>query len=459
MRLILSIVLVALTSRYATAQLEPWHIVHPAREGRYHYIFSAIGSWSESCVVAGIEVDDSMPNFSHKAQLKFWRTDDAGLSWRVQVPKIGPWKEENTLVRSLQMIDSLNIVAVGDSGLLFRTRDGGDTWNWKYLDSGQIHAVHFSNPKEGIIVEWKADRDIATTTDAGEHWNWIQLDSYHPGWYWPWQAQSLGDGSFRAISYGAGPFYYTNDNWRTVDRSRIVFDTSDQYNIVRSFRSLGKDTIIAFGPYYNGKEHRLSMTRSEDDGNHWQPVDLADTLIVNPKLSELGRPFVVIAGNNRNATPRYVGLSTDSGWSWIFQIVTFDSTPPYFSSEASLVEVTPNGVALAIFGTVQADNYVEPTFLARSVLSSKHVQGYERIIFGTFIYPNPSTVSFAIKSVDRSQPVIIYDILGHEVLHGKLDGTGHAQFDVSALPRGVYSVILKHNGIPLSIGKVAVVSK
>jgi hypothetical protein len=65
----------------------------------------------------------------------------------------------------------------------------------------------------------------------------------------------------------------------------------------------------------------------------------------------------------------------------------------------------------------------------------------------------------SIDTRAHSEPVALYDILGHEVLRGKLDGSGHAQFDVSALPRGVYSVIIKHNGIPLPIGKVAVVGR
>jgi hypothetical protein len=358
------------------------------------------------------------------------------------------------------MLDSLNVVAVGDSGLFFRTTDGGKHWSWQYLDSGRIHAVHFSDLQTGVIVEWMSGRDLATTTDGGVHWKWHDIDTAHYPGYWIWDAESLGGLKFRAMDVAAGPFYYTADNWETVDRSRIVFDTSDRYNNIRNFRSLGVDTVVAYGPWWDGHRGAVTIKRSLDGGRTWSSVVFDDTVLGdNPWMSRLDRPYTVLAGHNRHYQPGYVGLSRDSGQTWQFAPLSFDTSAPSYFSEPSLVEVTPSGVAIAICSVGGAGDFVSPTFVARTILTQQNVDGYERLVYGTSLYPNPATISLSVQSVDYCQPLLMYDILGHEVLRGKLDGSGHAQFDVSALPRGVYGVILKHNGIPLPIGKVVVVGR
>jgi hypothetical protein len=263
------------------------------------------------------------------------------------------------------------------------------------------------------------------------------------------------------MTYAAGPFYYTDDNWETVDKSRMLYDVSDKYNIIRNFRSLGKDTLIAYGPNWeDGFNHlTLSALRSVDNGRHWTAVRAIDTIIGNVLyISALDRPYSVLSGGNRSVK-RSIGISVDSGASWNFIPIIFDSAPPYYASEASHIDVTPSGAAIGIFAVVEAGNTIDPSFIARTSLVSRRVENYERIIYATMLHPNPATTSLSVQSVDYGQPLLMYDILGHEVVHGKLDGSGHAQFDVSALPRGVYSVILNHNGIPLPIGKVVVVGR
>src|ERR1700722_1837255 len=60
----------------------------------------------------------------------FFRSDDGGISWHQQWAT--PYYTTTPgyiFVLAMQQIDSLNVVAVGDSGNIFRTFDGGVTWS------------------------------------------------------------------------------------------------------------------------------------------------------------------------------------------------------------------------------------------------------------------------------------------------------------------------------------------
>ena len=91
------------------------------------------------------------------------------IMWEKQNPKIA-WGTLNDVF----VVDSLNVYAVGDSGAIIKTTDGGEKWILK--NSGTIanlKDIQFIGDSLGWIVgEYGV---ILKTTDKGE--NWFQLQS------------------------------------------------------------------------------------------------------------------------------------------------------------------------------------------------------------------------------------------------------------------------------------------
>ena len=97
------------------------------------------------------------------------RLIDAEAEWIWQ----NPLPQGNTL-QDFFFIDTNNGFAVGASGTILRTTDGGNNWN--ILASGtnyDLYGVSFADANNGTVVgNFGA---ILRTTDAGKHWT-IQRD-------------------------------------------------------------------------------------------------------------------------------------------------------------------------------------------------------------------------------------------------------------------------------------------
>jgi hypothetical protein len=171
-------------------------------------------------------------------------------------------------------------------------------------------------------------------------------------------------------------------------------------------------------------------------------------------MSPLDRPYVILGGNGTSIFTAPYAFSSDHGMTWRIDSVTLDTG--VFNKTLRLITVLPSGTAI---GVVSAGSFLGTCVPIMGSLQARKVDAFEHLTSHSIAYPNPATTKLYVESLVYDEPVSLFDILGHEVLRGKLDGAGHAQFDVSALPRGVYGVIIKHNGIPLPIGKVAVVGR
>jgi hypothetical protein len=355
----------------------------------------------------------------------------------------------------VQIVDSLHIVAGGDSGIFLSSSDGGQSWRiFQFPDSGEIHHLHFADPLTGMLCSYGA-ADVRVTFDGGDHWTESKVRTTYSAAFSP---QSLGGERFRALGYAAGPIYYTDDAWQTVDSSRYAYPDSDWTHVLFDFQSLGEDTMVAYGsnwPLPDRNVPYLTMARSVNGGRTWAPLDVADSFVVTPSsMSSLDRPFAILGGYGRNIFTAPYLYSFDRGASW--QLDSFYLDVGLYHNTLNLVTVLPSGTAI---GALEVNGLVGTGVPVIGTLQSQSVAAFENIVNNTAIHPNPCVQNVSIDTRAHSEPVALYDILGHEVLRGKLDGSGHAQFDVSALPRGVYSVIIKHNGIPLPIGKVAVVGR
>jgi hypothetical protein len=451
----LAFVCVVSSETNATAQTLTWKVGTANQRDSSKYEYTALSSYGESCIYA-VSISDQRKHIRPRIWRGFLRSDDAGKTWRELDPHLAKIDDINTgRILAIQMIDSLHIVAAGDSGLFLSSADAGETWRlFHFPDSIRIHHLHFADVATGILCLY-GEPNTRITFDEGQHWIVAEVMTTYS---WAFSPQSLGGKRFRALGYAAGPIYYTDDGWQTVDSSRYAYPDSDWTHVLFDFRSLGEDTLVAYGsnwPLPDRNVPYLTMARSLNGGRTWTPLDVADSFLITPSsMSELDRPYAILGGYGRNIFTAPYLYSFDRGATWT--VDSFSLDVGLYHNSLTLVTVLPSGTTI---GVLEVNGLVGTGVPVIGTLQQQSVAAFENIVNTTEISPNPCTRSVSITTRTQSEPIAIYDILGHEVLHGKLDGTGHAQFDVSALPRGVYSVILKHNGIPLSIGKVAVVAK
>ncbi|MDP4231505.1 MAG: hypothetical protein Q8916_13990, partial [Bacteroidota bacterium] len=182
--------------------------------------------------------------------LVLWHSTDNGNTWSIQDPGL-PWQigDNQNQFTAVQQIDELNVVAIGDSGLILRTFDGGMHWEKQDCQThALLHSIHFSDSLTGIIVSADTTHNIFTTADGGRHWVSVAFGSLNL-----WQSYSYGAGKFRVFKGGNGPIYTTYDDWQTVDSSKPVFDTLNRTRYVLSSlcNFTGGDTILAYGTDYS----------------------------------------------------------------------------------------------------------------------------------------------------------------------------------------------------------------
>lgn len=92
-----------------------------------------------------------------------FRTTDGGRTWQPQVSKT------TQQIYDVDFVDAAHGWAVGRSGLILRTTDGGDTWTQQTSGVDKhLFSVDFVDPKRGVAVgDWGA---VVTTSDGGQTW-------------------------------------------------------------------------------------------------------------------------------------------------------------------------------------------------------------------------------------------------------------------------------------------------
>jgi photosystem II stability/assembly factor-like uncharacterized protein len=426
------------------AQEYEWHITYPLPDsGKYDYMFHAVDCYGEVCIAVGkkrLFVNDGEIN-----TLLCFRSTDGGQTWKEQDPGLPhqytDWigTQTDPQLTAVQQIDSLNAVAAGDSGLIIKTTDGGNTWNRLNLNSTrQVYNVNFSDPMTGILVKgWESNpsdtSNILFTHDGGLTWL--------PSPFCPWLAATMchsdGGESFRAIGDGEGPIYTTHDDWNTFDSTAWIIPLADTVHVFAACNFKGTDTLVGYGAsYIGGTNPYMFIDRSSDGGNSWSMPDVPDTLIQYTgnnitsieNMSSIDRDIVFYGGWS---TKSQIAVSHDNGTTWDIENYKFDKadTVPQF---INALAVTQNNEGVGIFG--YAASSINPNILARGVPLSSGVVTSTSVQQSLDIFPNPATNTVFITN--SSGPITLTDPLGRIYT---VPRNGNA-LDISSLPSGVYFV-------------------
>jgi photosystem II stability/assembly factor-like uncharacterized protein len=110
------------------------------------------------------------------------KTTDAGKTWMI----IG--NLDSAYYERIQFVDKVNGWICGEKNAIYRTEDGGKTWESRSIDiSGYrfyFYSMFFKNPDEGIVGGMRLDREknmtyvTITTHNAGK--SWIKTENNPP---------------------------------------------------------------------------------------------------------------------------------------------------------------------------------------------------------------------------------------------------------------------------------------
>ena len=443
-----------------------WHLTHTDFDGRYYYAFNSLSCTGDNCTAGGTLID----GVNHVITRMLWRSYDGGRTWEMQNPGLPSYTDLLTkhYLSAIQQIDSLNVIAGGDSGYVVHTFDGGKTWQrqqWNPI--GYVRVIHFADSLAGIILAQESDGfaigggkiTIHTTSDGGRHWMNSPFTQYDPNMSGDFAScHSYGNGKFRVFKNYLGPVYTTYNNWQTIDSTGLLPDHAQEDSIYYGYifeqcNFMGGDTAIAYGYYYDTANYVKSgglIIRSLDAGGSWEkPIKISNDggIIRSMSSNEADTILAGITSINK------IVMSIDRGKSWRLDSLILDTN--YITYSPIDIAFTNGGHPLAVF----PNSSYGPSIIIRG---DRMIDRVEQIDFPTFkphVYPNPVSGVLNLIALEALRPIHIVDIFGREVIQSSTSEQGTMSINVSSLTPGIYEVLIDHNGRSLNAGKVVVIGR
>lgn len=428
-----------MVSSGANAQIV-WKESIPVKDARYYKQVYALSSYGNT-IYAVAKVYD---NLFATSEIRFFRSEDGGRTWVTQNPKINAFESKWFRSYRIQQIDSLNVVAIVDSGIITRTFDGGESWHIQTIEGGyRPNSVHFSDSLTGIISVLGNYSVAFTTTNGGREWKKVntKIDPLPA----VESCRSYGNGKYRQYHQGYTNVYTTLDNWKTYSVSEPVVDEKDDTNFQKYNFSKGKltdsDTVFALGGY---TQTQSAIARSTDAGKTWNTP-----YVVTPPYSGVTHMTQLkqdtMYANGYLGARHYMLFSSDRGATWRVDSLLLNK--PLQLRETFGIEIDVSGRAVAAFNN--------GVFYAEDTTKLK-VESAIKVENSVRIYPNPTSTQVTIEVFVGSKEVQLIDMLGRKVLNGFTSPDGKITFDVSVLPTGVYGILINRDVGLVSVGKVAI---
>jgi photosystem II stability/assembly factor-like uncharacterized protein len=255
---------------------------------------------------------------------EFAVTRDAGKTWYQQaVP--GAEKLDFRDVHGFSGdIALLMSIGPGSASKIFRTTDGGKSWNMTFENRDSLaffDGMDFFDEKHGMIISDPADNKpyILETLDGGLTWNRLQpktvpelvkgeyafaasgtsLDARPGGECWLATGGTIAR-AFKTDDYGA--------NWTAVKLPLLQGDAaSGAFSIAKG---PGKSVAACGGHYQQTKKSGSNIVISSDNGITWRVPAGASSVPFMECIRWIGRKTLVACG------PPGVWISEDSGTTW-----------------------------------------------------------------------------------------------------------------------------------------------
>jgi len=313
------------------------------------------------------------------------------------------------IFRSLE-VDPLddNIVIVGtEANGMFKSVDGGHTWNW-YREGLLVNKQPGFEYPEFYDISISADRDVYYAAfasspgpaegDFPSAFSGIYV-SENAGRSWERRVSGLSSGTVSAIishptqshiayagvragtpSFTKGgytPEFYDGGIYKTEDFGKTwskispsgKADTSDYYRM----KTFGEDTVFVMAMYFTDHSQAAGLMRSDDSGETWS--------VLNPEGIYFGDfdnydEDIIYALSDDKGTPKGIYKTVDGGKSWIktsadgygaIRVSPFDPNLVAYSSRDKLY-ISTNGLKTSKM-VLQYDTSVDKAIITDIVFS------------------------------------------------------------------------------------------
>jgi photosystem II stability/assembly factor-like uncharacterized protein len=406
-------------------EILPWQF-ETSNDTSYYALNSLSSSNANNTTIVGYITHNLQHPNSYCSHL-ISRTTNGGISWNAQNSGLPNFFDQinDVTIEKVYAIDSLNIVAVGDSGLILRTTDAGNTWvnqgkhsRTKYLD------VSFYDLDHGIAVgTWGT---AAITSDGGKNWNVQELITYSIFDI----TKAYRNGFYYAFDKNYQHFFRTSDNGATWDSIQIVDKSlkDSLLSFIKDVHFFDSLNFIAVGGHQDpqGSGNTTShyyIIKTSDGGNSWnQLIDSSDVKAPLYSVSFFDRMTGVASSAFGNLM-----FTADGGISWkknVTDSLSGTSLSAVFYKDRSHIYVFNNRIFYSslLLGTLNTEGVATNQTVVGSILSN---------------YPNPfsssTTVAYLLNKESTVQ-CIVQDILGRELQHIDLgrQQIGEHRFTINA---------------------------
>ena len=370
------------------------------------------------------------------------RTTDGGRSWGVVLTDTGyvHGRQEPIEYHDVAYPTPNLCIAVGDSGAIVRSGDGGATWQRIPCDartrSGTVmnlFTVSMSDSLHGIAAGFS--QVLLRTSDGGRSWQRVATPADTLPTMGIHDIACLSATTYLMALWGKQTFYMLRTEDAGATWARIEADTVQSLSFVDSLHGWGA------GSGYAGNGHITDeiIIRTVDGGRTWQ------TLVHQPAVTLVGYLAVAFADTRNGFVTAYDGRilrTTDGGETWS----RTDSIRRQLNFSARCIAYPAEGLAWAATTLGQILN-----FNARSA-DVGAVAGQDAAT-DLRVAPNVATGNVHLAynlNMPASITLDVIDIRGERVLlirEGSAESGWHVEHvDVASLPAGPYWVRLRRGG-------------
>jgi photosystem II stability/assembly factor-like uncharacterized protein len=403
---------------------------------------------------------------------------------------MGQWIPQNSgttkTLHSVYFTDANTGYAVGDSGTILKTTNGGTNWDMKYSGtSSNLYSVQFTDPLTGYTV---GDNNIILKTiDCGENWinqsigvsadlssvSFPATDTgYVRGFFYDWQiSDTLYTYIFKTIN--GGNLWTISYLFKTIDDGGGPYLNSIFFPDVTTGYAVGVVGNSMYIPY---------LVKTIDGGMNWTSQILSNFLYFNPHSAYFLNPDTgYMAGGVEYSALKTINGGNDwtglvsNDYSYHFSVYFIDSEKGYLVGgqiglNGNIIHYTEDGGN--IWTTQYADN-ISGNYLL-SVNFANDTTGYavgtNGVILKTTnggipvsvveqlsdskslkIYPNPASTAITIETPVKGS-LVIHNTSGQQLLQQQITEPT-TTIDISGLKSGVYVVkVVGEEGV--QVGKM-----